>query len=157
MIQRSGIPATPSAIASTAATPGPSTTHCVQTSDLVVTVAGLRNWRGQMCFSLFASEQGFPGESSQAVKTCHVLLQSVSEGGEPSLVFAGLTPGLYAIATFHDENSDGILNRGFLGIPREGFGFSGNPLILMGPPKFQEAAIRVDGDRTTIQIQLKYF
>ncbi len=39
---------------------------------------------------------------------------------------ANLPVGSYAVSLFHDRNQDGVLNRGELGIPSEGFGFSNN-------------------------------
>ncbi len=65
--------------------------------------------------------------------------------------------GNYAVAVFHDQNNDRILNNNVFGIPKEGFGFSRNPEIRTGAPKFSEAAFLVAGPNTNIQIQLKYF
>lgn len=72
------------------------------------------------------------------------------------VTFRNLNAGRYAIAVIHDANADGKLNRGFLGIPIEGFGFSRNPRILTGPPNFGDAAISVSSVTTNIQIQMKY-
>jgi uncharacterized protein (DUF2141 family) len=33
-----------------------------------------------------------------------------------------VTPGDYAISVFHDENSNGKLDRNFMGMPKEGVG-----------------------------------
>lgn len=59
------------------------------------------------------------------------------------------------MAVFLDHNEDGELNRNFLGIPTEKFGFSSNPIIKSGPPKFGESAILVVGKNINIQIKLK--
>jgi len=37
---------------------------------------------------------------------------------------AGIPPGTYAIACYHDENDNGKLDTNFLGIPKEGTGAS---------------------------------
>ncbi|NJN30861.1 MAG: DUF2141 domain-containing protein [Synechococcales cyanobacterium RM1_1_8] len=75
----------------------------------------------------------------------------------PQHRFDNLEPGTYAVAAFHDANGDGLLNRGLMGIPREGFGFSNNPKILVGAPSFKKAAIALTQTQLAIQIQLKYF
>nr|WP_245817423.1 DUF2141 domain-containing protein [Hydrococcus rivularis] len=76
----------------------------------------------------------------------------------PQLVtFENLQPGSYAVAVLHDANNDGEANRNALGIPVEGFGFSRNPVIRTGPPKFNDAVVLVLGSSTKIQIQLNYF
>ena len=72
-----------------------------------------------------------------------------------SVWLRGLPPGDYAISVIHDENGDGRLNT-FLGIPREGFGFSRNPRMRMGPPRYEECRIAVNGASMREAIQIKY-
>ena len=72
------------------------------------------------------------------------------------LIFKNLKPGTYAVALIHDANGDGILNSNSFRMPTEGFGFSKNPLVLTGPPKFNDAAVKVEGVNTDIQIKLQY-
>ena len=69
--------------------------------------------------------------------------------------FAGLAPGNYAAAVIHDENSNARLDT-FAGIPREGFGFSRNPAIGFGPPRFSAAAFAVGGVAETQQVTMRY-
>jgi uncharacterized protein (DUF2141 family) len=38
--------------------------------------------------------------------------------------FSGLRPGRYSVAVFHDENANGRVDKNFVGLPSEGFGFS---------------------------------
>jgi uncharacterized protein (DUF2141 family) len=120
---------------------------------VTVRVTNLRSPEGQICFSLFAGPEGFPGEGEQA------LAKGVIPADAPALAytFHSLKPGQYAVALFHDENGNGTLDKGFLGIPQEGFGFSSNPLILMGAPSFRAAAIALHRPQNEIQICLKYF
>ncbi len=120
---------------------------------LTVTVSGLRNQKGQVCLSLFAQAQGFPTKSSLAVAS-----RCISADHSPlTLTFNNLNPGNYAVALIHDENRDGKINTGFLGIPKEGFGFSRNPSIGFGAPRFEDAAIALTQQNTKTQIQVKYF
>ena len=64
-------------------------------------------------------------------------------------------PGIYAIALIHDENANGKLDTALM-IPREGFGFSNNPAIVFGPPKFAAARFTVENGETTQSIKMKY-
>ena len=75
----------------------------------------------------------------------------------PKLTIENLHFGTYALAFFHDLNEDGKLNRNFLGIPKEGFGFSQNPQIQTSPPSFGESAVLVIGAETNLQVQMRYF
>jgi uncharacterized protein (DUF2141 family) len=125
----------------------------VSNSSLSVTINGLKNQRGQVCLSLFSGGRGFPTSSDRAVAARCVKL----ENAPVTVKFENLKSGNYAIAAYHDANNDGVLNRNLLGIPTEQFGFSQNPKILTGPPKFGDCAVLVAGPQTNIQIQLLNF
>jgi uncharacterized protein (DUF2141 family) len=121
-------------------------------SNLAITVNGMKNQKGQVCFSVFSTRQGFPSDTRRAIKS-----QCVKVGDTAvNLNLNNLKAGNYAVAVFHDANGDGNLNTNFLGIPTEGFGFSNNPRIRTGPPNFVESAVFVVGSGTNVQIQLQH-
>jgi uncharacterized protein (DUF2141 family) len=68
---------------------------------------------------------------------------------------AGLAPGTWALSVIHDENDNRRLDR-FMGIPTEGFGFSRNPRLRMGPPRFDEARFPVAGGQLRQTVRLHY-
>jgi uncharacterized protein (DUF2141 family) len=55
----------------------------------------------------------------------------------------------------HDENGNAKLDT-FAGIPREGFGFSRNPPIRFGAPRFSAARFAITGDAQRQQIGMRY-
>lgn len=119
-------------------------------SELTVDVVKLRSERGMIRFCLTADPRNFPGcvDDSRAVTrsvpaTTHVV------------TFDGLPNGGYALAVIHDENSNKKLDT-FAGIPREGFGFSRNPAIGFGPPRFSAAEFALTGDADTQQVKMRY-
>lgn len=118
---------------------------------LVVVIDGIDKIQGQICLSLFDQSEGFPGDTKQAIRSKCVEIKQTSM----EVTFEQLALGRYAVAVIHDANQDNKLNTNFLGIPMEGFGFSGNPRILMGAPSFEDSAIQVGSDLTT-RIQLQY-
>jgi uncharacterized protein (DUF2141 family) len=122
-------------------------------SKLTVEVNGQRNQQGQICLSLFASGKGFPSNETDAIQNRCVAATATAQ----LVTFENLKPGSYAVAVLHDSNSDGEANSNALGIPVEGFGFSRNPVIRTGPPKFNDAVVLVLGSSTNIQIKLNYF
>ncbi|WP_149554667.1 DUF2141 domain-containing protein [Treponema pectinovorum] len=63
-----------------------------------------------------------------------------------------LSDGEYAFCVFHDLNSDGVLNSGFMGIPKEPFGFS-NYNGKSVPGNFKKHKVLIDKDET-IPIEL---
>ena len=72
------------------------------------------------------------------------------------VAFDAVPTGGYAIAVIHDENGNARLDT-FAGIPREGIGFSRNPVLRFGPPRFDAARFRIDGDANVQQVRIKYF
>jgi uncharacterized protein (DUF2141 family) len=63
--------------------------------------------------------------------------------------------GTYAISVLDDINSDGKMDM-FLGIPREGWGFSMNPPLKLSEPKFEECAVHLDQPVRRISIELRH-
>lgn len=91
--------------------------------------------RGQVVCALFANANGFPREGARAIDSMRVRPTS----RRVTCSFAGRAPGTYAIAVFHDENSNRELDTGLLGIPSEGWGTSRNAPGAMGPPSWEDA------------------
>lgn len=71
------------------------------------------------------------------------------------LHFDGLASGDYALALVHDENGNSRMDT-VMGIPREGFGFSRNPAIRFGPPKFGSASFAVASGSVDTGVRVKY-
>jgi uncharacterized protein (DUF2141 family) len=72
------------------------------------------------------------------------------------LDFGIVSPGRYAIALLHDENRNGKADRAAGMIPREGFGFSRDAKVRMGPPSFDSAAFEVGHTSVRKTIRMRY-
>jgi len=72
------------------------------------------------------------------------------------LILKGLPKGKYAVQIFHDENKNGKMDFNFMGIPKEGYGFSNDARGFMSEPAFDKQLFTLDQDRA-IQIRLSYF
>lgn len=77
-------------------------------------------------------------------------------GGTARIVFPGLPPGGYAVAAYHDENGNGKLDTGFLGIPTEGLGASNDAKGFMGPPDFDHARLEIRAGENRIVVHVVY-
>jgi uncharacterized protein (DUF2141 family) len=77
--------------------------------------------------------------------------------GDTRVTVANLPAGRYAVQAFLDENSNGEVDRGWFGIPKEGVGFSNDAKIRLSPPKFADAVFAFDGNARTIRLNLRYF
>ena len=65
-----------------------------------------------------------------------------------------LPEGTYAIALFIDANENLKIDKNFLGIPKEQYGFSNNAMGKLSGPSFQQAKFQVKG-KTVQSIKLK--
>lgn len=66
--------------------------------------------------------------------------------GVVKLNIENIPPGEYAIAVFHDQNGNNILDTNWLGIPKEKVAFSKAKMKTFGPPKYKECCFRVLSD-----------
>ncbi|MEO0698152.1 MAG: DUF2141 domain-containing protein [Pseudomonadota bacterium] len=71
--------------------------------------------------------------------------------------FSDVEPGDYAVALLHDENNDGKANRALGMMPKEGYGFSRDAKVRMGPPKFGDAVFEHVGEDQELTIKMRYF
>lgn len=118
---------------------------------LSMTLDGLRSANGQILVCVTRTAAFFPDCTKDPDKR-HF---AVPVKGGP-IPLGTLAPGDYAIAIIHDENGNGKLDT-FAGIPREGVGFSRNPVLRFGAPSFKSASFSVAGAPVEQAIKLKYF
>jgi uncharacterized protein (DUF2141 family) len=116
---------------------------------LVVEIAGLRTAAGKASVSLFDGVEGFPQDTTAVFKSATVQL---THREDVAVRFENLGYGDYAIAVLHDENGNGVMDTGFLGIPSEGFGFSNNPRPGFGAPSFETCQFRLDRPEVTLRL-----
>lgn len=130
----------------------PAKPQAIPTSVIRVKIDGLHSDKGQVMCALFSSAKDFPRNADNAVART----QSAIAQGKAVCEFNGVVPGRYAVSIFHDENSNGKLDRNFMGIPREGVGASNNAIGHFGPPKFDAAAFTYSGGRLELAIKAVY-
>jgi uncharacterized protein (DUF2141 family) len=120
-----------------------------QAADLIVNVRHARSTQGVIALAVY-DESGFLMDDA-AVASAEV---SPTTDATP-VVFKDLPPGTYAVAAFHDENESGEFDTNFLGIPKEGYGFSNGAKAFLGPPAFVDAAVAVESETMT-DLDLSY-
>jgi uncharacterized protein (DUF2141 family) len=129
--------------------------HCAGTPTstwLNVSVERVRNGSGLIAVTLYADNPG-----SFLVKHGSIGVQRfpARAGTTPTCIFVP-KPGVYALAVYHDENASRKLDRGPLGLPKEGFGFSNNPSTLAGIPTFRSVRLSVPRTNLSARITLRY-
>lgn len=121
---------------------------------LRIHVDGFRNTKGNLGTVVFTSSAGWPENLSKSFRHGPAPIDKATMTA--TAVWSELPPGNYAVAAIHDENSNHKLDRNFLGIPKEGFGFANNPKVLLTAPSFQAAKVHVGCPETDITIHLQY-
>ncbi len=76
--------------------------------------------------------------------------------GPVTLTINDVAPGSYGLVIFHDANNNNDLDRNFLGLPKEGIGFSNGAKINMAPPKIEDARFAVTDAGAIQSIALDY-
>jgi uncharacterized protein (DUF2141 family) len=125
--------------------PGQATLH--------VKVSGMRSGKGNVTITIYPDDAAhfLDGKFKLARQKVPVTLPVTTA------CFALPMPGTYAVALFHDENDDGHLNTGALGIPTEGAGFSNNPTLYFGPPSIEKVRFPLHPDDNGVDVTVKYY
>ena len=91
------------------------------------------------------------------LSSCPYSAEAAARKGRVEVIVRGVPPGRYAAQITHDENGNKKVDRGLLGIPREGIGFSNNVRVRFSAPRFSDAAFTVTGGSQSITVSLQYF
>jgi uncharacterized protein (DUF2141 family) len=110
----------------------------LQAADLIVKVESELP-DGNIGCALFSNPKGFPMDASDAIQK---FSQNTRMGTE--FIFSNLKSGRYAVSVMNDQNGNKILDKNFLGIPKEEWGVSNNVRPNLRAPKFEEATFEID-------------
>ena len=118
-----------------------------------VKVLNIRNSTGTVDCALFDSPVGFPIEALFSATNVMVIKVRKTHA---RCDFEDIPAGTYALAVIHDENMNGKLDTNFLGVPKEGYGFSNDAKGLLGAPSFSAASFEYHGGTLDLTISLQY-
>ena len=116
---------------------------------LEVTVANVKDTTGTVRVGIFRDESTF-------LKDAFVGKIVKASKGEVKVVFESVPAGKYALSVIHDENRNGELDSNFIGIPREGFGFSNDAMGTFGPPGFEKCTFQVNTEAKKMTVTMRY-
>lgn len=125
----------------------------VSEEGIKIEISNLRNNKGFVLVSLFKNGEGYPNEPGKAFRKAKLAIRDK----KVTITFPELPSASYAIAILHDENGDEKMNKNFMGLPKEGYGFSNNASGVFGPPGYNKASFRhMANTLTAIVIKTKY-
>jgi uncharacterized protein (DUF2141 family) len=124
------------------------------TGQVRVSVTGFRNERGKVFIALWRGEKDFPGTPPAGSPTASVSIVK----GLAQASFADVKPGVFAVTVFHDEDGNGKMKKSFIGIPKEGIGFSRDGRGRFGPPGWDDCKLTLDpGEIEQVKITMLYY
>jgi uncharacterized protein (DUF2141 family) len=112
-------------------------------------VTGIKSTIGFIQIAVFKSDTDFD-------KDIFIKVIALPASSEVQVSIPNLEVGKYAIAVYHDENKNQKLDKNFVGIPKEGYGFSNNAVGKLGPPKFSETSFSLDTNLKKLSIRMNY-
>ena len=106
--------------------------------NVVVNIENIQNTKGTLQLKI----ESYNGGQLEKIKG--VTLVPNKKG--VTHTFTNIQNGKYAISVYHDENNNKKLDKNFIGLPKEDYGFSNNPSSSLGAPKLEEKIFEVSED-----------
>lgn len=104
-----------------------------KTCDLTIVITNLKKSYGMIRIGIYDKKENFPKIGKEYKK-----LSVKVDGKDFRYVVKDLPAGNYAVALYHDSNSDGTCNANIIGVPTESYGFSNNIKPFLSAPSFQD-------------------
>jgi len=102
-------------------------------------IHGVTELKGNLMIAIYKSADKFPKFGKGDINVVHKVQTKIS-----SIHISDLEVGTtYALAVFHDVNENKFLDKNFLGMPEEKYGFSNDARGTFGPPYYREASFTV--------------
>ncbi len=118
-----------------------------QNMKLAVVVSNIKVIKGKVEIALYNRAETFP-KNNKEIKSKRITVKTDSV----HCTFL-VNKGYYAVALYHDENSNNICDANRLGIPTESFAFSKDIRPFLSAPSFTKTKFLVKND-TIIYIRL---
>ena len=116
---------------------------------LTVTVTGIPGVKGDMLIGLYNSAESFTASPLPESPKITLITKD-----DLVATIQNVKPGIYAIAVIQDLNQNGVLDKNFLGIPKEPLAFSVIKKIPKGKPVFADCSFEVKEEDLAIIIPL---
>ena len=128
----------------------------IQASELVINLSDQKK-AGTLMLAIYNNAEAFEGSVIKEKRSEVGVFKGLELYLEPqdsTQLSTEIPDGEYAIAFFIDANGNKKLDKNFLGIPKEQFGFSNNAMGTLSAPSFEQAKFKVAGN-TVQNIKLK--
>lgn len=128
----------------------------IQAAELVINLSDQKK-AGTLMLAIYNNAEAFEGSVIKEKRSEVGVFKGLELYLEPidsTQLSIEIPDGEYAIAFFIDANGNKKLDKNFLGIPKEQYGFSNNAMGTLSAPSFEQAKFKVAGN-TVQNIKLK--
>ena len=121
------------------------------TCTLTVVISSFQNSEGNAMVAVSNSSESYEQgpEGAFAKKMAKV------ENALARLVFNDLPYGEYAVSLYHDQNSNGKMDKNSMGIPKEPYAFSNNARGMFGKPDWEKVSFELNSPENHVDINFK--
>ncbi|MBD3615542.1 MAG: DUF2141 domain-containing protein [Gracilimonas sp.] len=121
-----------------------------QKSAFELVIEGIEIEKGEIRIAIFNSRQLYQEKENPLYAIVLPVEENRMVWSEEALPY-----GNYAIAVYHDINTNGELDTNILGIPKEAYGFSNNARGKFGPASWKDAHFKISSKTHTMSIRIK--
>lgn len=118
---------------------------------LQLRIQNIQKTEGALRIALFRGQETFLDDTASYKKAS----AKVDKNKVGKVTFTDLPYGVYALAIYHDVNNNGKLDKSFVGIPKEPYGFSNNARSKWGPPKYEIAQFEISQPIVEMEVAVK--
>lgn len=128
-------------------------------TQVVITLNGIKNPNGSLLIFIHDNESSYYSDDNINTNQITFFRKLDVSADLPSkqVIFDNIPIGKYAITAFHDEDSDGRLDRmvfPFMGMPSESYGSSNGAFSYFSKGDFKDAVVDINLPTTYITINL---
>lgn len=130
----------------------PAVDESTDLATIIVQIDNVKTVEGRVLLGLYFPEDDFP----HYPKGEYVFEKQT--GNTFTYRLENIQPGRYAVSIMDDTNDNDEMDYNFVGLPKEGYGFSNNARPRgFKPPTFEDCAFDVATGETFIQLKMKYW
>ena len=120
------------------------------TGNLIVNISGFPSSDWFAMVALNNSEESYKGGENEAIAKTKTMVVDQ----KVQVIFTNLPYGSYGVSIYHDENSNGEMDKNMMGIPKEAYGFSNNAKGFFGKPDYKDVKFELNSAEMQIVINL---
>ncbi|GGE92528.1 hypothetical protein GCM10010984_07700 [Chishuiella changwenlii] len=118
--------------------------------DVKLSINNLKKMKGNLSIEFYRNMENYT-KGQNAFKKLYIPVEDLDKY---ETVFKNVEPTFYAVKVFLDTNNNKKLDKSFLGIRKEPYGFSKNLNPTLREPTFEEAKVEMTEGNSIISISL---